>query len=259
MRATLKQQLKSRSFTAGTWVALPNSSIPDILTDAGYGWIVVDNEHSMMSLESIQALISAIQRKGAEALVRVSHNFAAEIRKVLDAGANGIICPMINSKEDAKRFVDAVKYPPMGQRTYGLYRAQGYGADSKEYFASANEKTVAIAQIEHIDGARNIESILNMPGIDGILTGPYDLSGSLGLPGQLEHIQVIQAEKDVIAACRRKSIACGAHLVHPSPETIGKKLDLGYDFLAVGVDFIFLRDSAIRAANDLKEALSHRG
>jgi 2-dehydro-3-deoxyglucarate aldolase len=255
MALELKQRFKKREFSLGVWQNMAHPAISEILAKSGYDWIVLDNEHSMFSFDQLGTLIPIIQGSGAKALLRLSHNDPSEIRKTLDAGLDGVMCPMINTEEDAKALLDQCKYPPMGKRSYGLYRAQGFGAQSADYFAHANDRTSVIIQIEHIEGVRNIDAILQVPGIDGVLTGPYDLSGSLNIPGQLTHPDVIKAEKEVIAACQRHDISCGAHLVHPEGDAIQKKLDLGYTFLALGTDFGFILEGAKKAHAELRQRL----
>jgi 2-dehydro-3-deoxyglucarate aldolase len=249
----LKEALRSGSYTLGSWLTLGQTIVGELLMDAGCEWVVVDNEHSMMSLESIQNALLAVQAKNGVALVRLSHNHGSEIRKILDAGADGIMCPMVNSKEDAILLINNAKYPPLGKRSYGLWRGQGYGLTSKEYFEHANEDTTVIIQIEHIDGVNQIDEILSVNGIDGVLTGPYDLSGSLNIPGQLTHPKVIEAEKRVLEACRKHGVAAGAHLVHPTPEALQAKIDLGYTFIALGADFLYIRDGMAKAKKEFDQ------
>ncbi len=240
----LKDKFRSRTLTLGTWVSLGNSSIAEVMVQAGYDWVTIDNEHSMLNPKDIQTLITTIQGAGACALVRLSENQGIEIRKIMDAGADGVICPMINNANDAKLLIDAVKYPPLGKRSYGLYRAQGYGSHPIPYFESINERSIVIALIEQIEGVRNLESILDVPGLDGVIIGPYDLSGSLGLPGQLNHPKVLAAEETVLSICKKRGISCGAHLVHPEPAIIEAKFKMGYTFFALGTDFIFISEAA---------------
>jgi 2-dehydro-3-deoxyglucarate aldolase len=240
----LKQKLKNRQHTFGSWVSIGHPSVAEVLGKAGYEWIVIDNEHTLISPGRIQDLLGAIQLSGAAALVRVSHLHPLEIHKVLDGGADGVICPMINSAENAEVLVNSVKYPPLGKRSYGLFRAQGYGQSAIEYFQNSNEKSLVIAQVEHTEGVKEIDHILNVQGLDGIMTGLYDLSGSLGVPGQLSHPEVLKSEKVILDACKKRGLSCGAHLVHPTPEQINLRFELGYTFLALGVDFVFLMDGA---------------
>ena len=147
------------------------------MSNAGFDWLTIDMEHNSIDPSMMQTLISTIQSKDIAALVRVSKNEEVPIKHALDAGADGIIVPMINNENDAKKAVEYAKYPPNGRRGVGLSRAQNYGAGFNDYKEWANENLVVIAQIEHIDGVNNLDKIISTKGIDAIIVGPYDLSG----------------------------------------------------------------------------------
>ena len=191
-------------------------------------------------------LIGHIQGNGMQALVRVSKNEEVAIKRVLDAGADGVIVPMIRNKEEAKQAVDYVKYPPIGKRGVGLNRAQKYGTAFDTYKEWVKDEVVVIAQIEHIDAVNNIEEILSVPGIDGTYIGPYDLSMSLGIPGQLNHPDVIKAKNKVLEATLKKGLVAGIHCVHSDTAYTDSKLAIqqGYRFIAIGTDILFLGNSA---------------
>ena len=181
------------NFSIGSWITIGNSSIAEIMADAGFDWLCIDMEHTVIDFEQAQNLILAIQSKGLKAFVRVGENNSRIIKRVLDAGADGIIVPMVNSKEEALKAVNSVKYPPQGKRGVGLSRAQGYGFDFEKYRDHISKKIIVIAQIEHIDAINNLEQIIETQGIDGTFIGPYDLSGSLGKPGEYDDPQVKKA------------------------------------------------------------------
>lgn len=252
---SLKQKLKNNELTIGSWIMMGNSMSVEVMALAGFEWLVIDIEHTSINMETVQTLITTIQAKNIKALVRVSKNEEVVIKKVLDIGADGIIVPMVSSKEDALKAVDYAKYPPVGKRGVGLYRASGYGTNFEEYKKWVNEELVIIAQIEHIDAVNNIDEIVSAEGIDGTIIGPYDLSGSMGHPGEFEREDVKVAVQKVLDKCKEKNIPSGFHVVDTNPSKLQEKIEQGCTFLAYGIDYFFMRDSAISGMNKIKGAL----
>jgi len=252
IKMNLKQKLASNLITIGSWVTISHHSIVEIMASAGFDWLVVDMEHSAITLEKTQELILTIQSKNMDALVRVGANDALLIKQVMDAGADGIIVPMVNSKDDAKKAVAAVKYPPEGSRGVGLARAQNYGIGFDEYKDWLKNNSVVIAQIEHKDAAENIREIISVDGIDGAIIGPYDLSASLGIPGELESPLLLNAIEKVENACRETNFPLGYHVIKPDHKEVLEKMDAGYTFIAFSLDFFFLGDKARSEMEALK-------
>lgn len=248
----LKEKLKNRKNTIGSWITIGHQSIVDILAEAGFEWLTIDLEHTVIDFNETQILISSIQSHGMAALVRVNKNEEVVIKRVLDAGADGIIVPMVCSKEEAKMAVDFANYPPLGKRGVGLNRAQRYGFGFEEYKTWVNENLVIIAQIEHIDGVNNIEEIIQIKGIDGIIIGPYDLSGSLGIPGKYNEPIVKEALRKVEQVCLTHKKSMGYHVIEPDSSLIIEKQKLGYNFIAFSTDFLFLGKKAVEEMNKLK-------
>ncbi|MEV9594172.1 aldolase/citrate lyase family protein [Aliarcobacter butzleri] len=227
----------------------------EVMALAGFEWLVIDIEHTSINLETTENLIRTIQLHKMKALVRVSKNEEVIIKKVLDMGADGIIVPMICTKDDAVRAVNYAKYPPLGKRGVGLYRASGYGTKFEEYKKWVNEELVIIAQIEHIDAVNNIDNILQVDGIDGTIVGPYDLSGSMGYPGEFGRTDVKEAIQKVVDKCKEYNIPSGFHVVDTNLNSIKEKIGQGCTFIAFGIDYFFMRDAAINQMNKLKEGL----
>jgi 2-dehydro-3-deoxyglucarate aldolase len=254
----IKKKLKKGEPSIGSWMSMAHTSIAEILAMAGYDWVVIETEHTAIDVSEVMRLIMAIEQRGSIPLVRLAWNDPIQAKAVLDSGAAGVIVPMINTKQDAELAVQMTKYPPIGFRGVGLARAHGYGQNFKEYVDRANSDSLLILQIEHIDAANNIEEILSVPGIDGTFIGPYDLSMSLGVPGQLNHPDVVNAKKKVLEATLRKGLAAGIHFVHPDTAINDCKLAIeeGYRFIAVGTDILFLGDSARMLQSDIKNILS---
>jgi len=251
---SLKQKLKNNELTIGSWIMMGNQMSVEVMALAGFEWLVVDIEHTSISMETAQMLITTIQANNMKALVRVSKNEEVVIKKVLDMGADGIIVPMVNSKEDAKQAVGFAKYPPFGKRGVGLYRASKYGIGFEEYKKWVDEELVIIAQIEHIDAVNQIDEIIQVEGIDGTIIGPYDLSGSMGFPGEFEREDVKDAITKVLDSCKKYSLPSGFHVVDTEPHKLNMKIEQGCTFLAYGIDYFFMRDAAMNGMKQIKKA-----
>ena len=228
------------NFSIGSWITIGHPSIAEIMADAGFDWLCIDLEHTVTDYYEAQQLIMAIQGKGLKAFVRVGENNSRIIKRVLDAGADGIIVPLVNTANDAIRAINSVKYPPTGKRGVGLSRAQGYGFNFENYRDNEVKKIKLIVQIEHIDGILNLDSILELEGIDGTFIGPYDLSGSLGKPGDWENQEVKDALNLYENKVKNYDKLIGYHVVEPNYELVLDKINLGYNFIAFGFDALFL-------------------
>ena len=241
---SLKQKIRNRELTLGSWLTIPHISVVEIMATAGFEWITIDIEHAAIDIQSVQQLIAAIQGNGMKALVRVYKNDEVIIKRVLDAGADGVIVPMVNSKEDVMKVVESVYYPPKGKRGVGLSRAQQYGIGFEKYQKKLEKDIILIAQIEHVDAIRNLKDILSVEEIDGTIIGPYDLSASMGKPGKYHEEDVKETIAKYDEICDAMQKPKGSHVISSdSKETIQKR-ELGYSFLAFSLDFFFLGDKA---------------
>ena len=252
---TLKQKLQNRELTIGSWITLGHPSIAEIMAKAGYDWLTVDMEHSAITLHQAQQLIQVIELCGCVPLVRVGDNDPNLIKRVMDAGAHGVIVPMVNTREDAKQAVASVKYPPYGFRGVGLARAQGYGASFEEYKQWNDDESIVIVQIEHIKAVENLEDILTVEGVDGFIIGPYDLSGSLGVPGKFDHPDVIAALEKVKETTNRLDALSGFHVIPPTIEDLQEKVAEGYLFVAHSLDILFLGEGCRSSIEKIKRML----
>ena len=254
----LKKTARSRKPSFGSWQALSHPSITEILVHAGFEWLVIDMEHSVIGLDTLQPLLQTAQALDCPALVRVPCNDETIIKRVLDAGASGLIVPMINTLEDVNRAVEAAYYPPVGKRGTGLARAQNYGTSFQKYVSASKKNTVLFVQIEHAEGVKNAEAILSHEHVDGFLLGPYDLSASYGIAGQLQHPWILKAESDVLKIAHREKKVCGIHIVHPTPSLIQSKVKKGFQFLALGTDFLYLGDACRAMAAQARKIIKKR-
>jgi len=236
----LKDKLKNREITFGTWITLGHSAIAEILSSCPFDWLVIDMEHSVIELAQAQQLIQVISLSGKVPLVRLSDQSPTLMKRVMDAGAAGVIVPNVKTAEEARAAVAAVKFPPKGTRGVGLARAQGYGLDFEKYEAWVNEGSIVMVQIEHVLGVENLREILSVPGIDGIIIGPYDLSGSIGLPGKLDDPKMKKLIQKAVSIAREMKATAGFHVVQPDVKEVKLRLQQGFNFIGYSLDTIVL-------------------
>ena len=229
----------------GTWQSLPSESIAEIFANAGYEWIVIDLEHSTITITQVEQLIRVIDLAGSKPFVRLSGHDPAQIKRVLDAGAKGILAPMIETQNQIEKIISACHYPPYGIRGMGLARAQGYGESSakEKYISSTANKVEIYAQIESIKGLKNCKEIFSQ-NIKGYFIGPYDLSASLNNPGVFDSEEFKDAEAKILSAAKQENIRCGFHLVEPKIDELKALQQKGYDMIAFSVDIRMLDISA---------------
>ena len=234
-----------QQLSIGSWIQLGHPAVAEIMASAGFDWLAIDLEHSTITLREAEDLIRVIDLKGVVPLVRLASNNAEQIKRIMDAGAHGVIVPMVKSADEARAAVGAVKYPPQGERSIGLARAQGYGVDFARYFEWQRDQSLVVVQIEHIDAVNNLESILTVPGVDAYIVGPYDLSGSMGLPGEFQAPQFLEAMAQIRSVSEKLRVPGGLHIVEPDPQALKQCIDEGNRFIAYGVDTRML-DTACR-------------
>lgn len=234
-----RERLRQREMLLGTMLSIPSPEVAEMVAKCGVDWLFMDGEHSPLSTLDWQRLLQAVAGRCA-GLIRIPANSEREVKKVLDIGAEGIIAPRINSAAEAAEIVKWCKYPPRGERGVGLARAQGYGLDFAEYMDKANDELAVVIQAEHIDAVGNIESIVEVDGIDAVFIGPYDLSASMGKTGQLEDAEVIAAFDRIIRACRAQELSLG----YFSTRVAGVKpfIEQGCNLICTGIDAGFVTE-----------------
>ena len=248
-----KQALRERRILIGSWLQINHPAAAEVLASAGSDWIAVDIEHTDIDITSLTELLRGMYGRSAAPIARVASNTVMDIRRALDAGAAGVLVPFVNSAEQARQAVAAAKYPPMGVRGFSFSRANNWGADFAEDARTANDTTAVIVMIESRQGAEAIEEILAVQGVDGVFIGPYDLSGSYGIPGQTQAPVVREACQRVIEAARRAGKSVGVLHVRATPEGVQQAIQDGYTLLCLGMDTTFLYDG-VRAARALAQA-----
>jgi len=249
---SVRRALIERRLTLGTWIQIGHPAVAEILAGIGFDWVAADMEHTDIDNAAFADLARGMHGRGAAPLARVRENDTLAIRQVLDLGAQGVIVPLVHTAEEAERAVAAAKYPPRGIRGYCFSRMNDWGKAFDDYAAAANDEIAVVVMIESKQGVENIDAILAVEGVDGVFIGPYDLSGSCGVPGQTSHPAVVAGCDRVVRACANAGRAAGLHVVIPTPAAVAEALDRGFTFLALGVDTVFLGTGA-------KDALAAAG
>ncbi|HEV7349258.1 HpcH/HpaI aldolase family protein [Telluribacter sp.] len=239
----LKELWRQNQTATNAWLTIPSSWTAEVLAHAGFDALTIDAQHGLASdLSAILPMLQAIGTTDTVPLVRVPWNDPATHMRMIDGGAQGIICPMINSREEAEQFVGACRYPPVGYRSYGPLRAELHlGSD---YFQHANEEVLTLAMIESADGYKNIEDIAQTPSLDGFYVGPWDLSLALGIKkmGDFEDPQLLNALDKVLNVAARRSLMAGVHC--GSPEIAAAMKEKGFHFVTSAIDTNLLKKAA---------------
>jgi 2-dehydro-3-deoxyglucarate aldolase len=219
---------------------IPNTSVAEIMGQAGYEWVVVDMEHGAIGHNQLPDIFRALELGGTLPLARIAEGQAKDCKQALDAGAGGIIVPMIESAQQLREIREYCSWPPSGLRGVGFSRANLFGKRFGEYSVEA-QSPILIAMIENMAAVEDLESILKVGGLDAILVGPYDLSASLGLTGQFDHVKFKGLIKKIGEMARAASISAGFHVVEPSHDEVNDRISEGYRFLAYSIDAVMLR------------------
>ena len=237
----VKEKLLNQQISTGGWIQIGHPAVAEIMAHAGFDWIAIDAEHSGIDIETGMNIMNAVKGTNTVPLVRVQENNEIVIRRWLDAGAEGLIVPLVNTAEQAKSAVLSAKYPPIGKRGFGFYRANYYGAQFDSYVKEFNDDVLVIVQIEHIEAIRNIDAILEVKGVDGAFIGPYDLSGSMDLIGKTDHPKVLEAIEIMLQACKKHNKAAGIHVIPVEPQKAKDFVNKGFTFVALSLDTVMLR------------------
>jgi 2-dehydro-3-deoxyglucarate aldolase len=235
-----KQRLRNGEVTLGGWLMIGHPSVVELMASEGFDWIGVDMEHTSIDVRAFHELALAAKATGCDLLARLPSCDADLAKRVLDVGAAGIIVPSVNTPEVACRTVGMAKFPPDGFRGVSFSRAADFGRRFQENFQRHNEEVVVVVMLEHVDAVRNADAILATPGIDAALIGPYDLSASMGLAGQMRHPDVLAAQQTILNACRKARVPAGIHVVAVDSAAVRERIDQGFQFVACGIDTEFI-------------------
>jgi 2-keto-3-deoxy-L-rhamnonate aldolase RhmA len=249
MAGHFRQRLRAGETLFGSMVTLPTPAIAEVLAELGFDWLFIDGEHGPLETREILAILQAAGDRTA-CIVRVPGSEEAPIKKVLDQGAEGIIVPQVNTADQAASVVRYARYAPAGARGVGLARAHGYGLRFQEYVETANERVAVIVQAEHARAVENIESIVQVAGIDAVLLGPYDLAASLGKMGRIDDPAVTQAIDHITRTCQAAGIPLGCFGI--SAAAIRPYMEGGYTLIVAGVDTLLLAGAAKKLLEELR-------
>ena len=245
-----RERLAAREPLLGTILTLPSPEAAEIFADAGFDWLFVDMEHGLLDFTAVQRVVQATAGRCA-CIVRVPSNEAIWINKALDTGAAGLIVPHVDGAEQARAAVRAATYPPEGERSIGVARAQAFGRRLMDSIAAANGETVLVAQAEHVSAARAIDEIVTVPGVGAIFIGPFDMSASLGRPGRLQEREVVEAVAMVRDGCARREMPCGILVADAGAARAAYRA--GYSLVCVATDTLLLGRVASEVVREVAE------
>ncbi len=255
----IRARLAQDEPTIGTWLQLPSADVAELMARAGYDWVAVDMEHGSFGRTGLPDIFRAIQCGGAAPFARLPVASKTAVKAALEAGAQGLIFPMIESREQLDQAISWATYPghddgrrdgepPRENRGVGFCRANAFGRDFDAYMRDTAPRIFLVAQIEHIRAVEDLDAILDQPRLDAIMVGPYDLSGSMGLTGQFDHPDFKAVMARIHEACRRHHARMGLHVVQPDPGELRRQVAAGSRFIAYGIDSVFLWQAAARPA-----------
>jgi 4-hydroxy-2-oxoheptanedioate aldolase len=233
--------------TYGAWLTDASISHAEMVAGLGFDHVCADAQHGAMDFQALIGVFQAVLLGGSRPLVRARWNEPGILAQYLDAGAHGVIIPLVNSPEEVEAVVQATRYPPRGRRSYGPFMAS---LRAEDYTARADERVAVIPMIETIDGVRHIDDMLAVPGIDAIYVGPADLSFSLGLrPANNDGIDVFdQVLATIVAACRKAGVVPG---IHATAALAARRREQGFQMIGVSTDAAAMRE---RMREDIQSA-----
>ena len=242
--AHLRSKLSSKTPSVGSWIQINSCDVAELIAHSKYDWLVIDMEHGSISLSNLPSMIRSIELSGVIPLVRVPVINERYCKAVMDAGAYGLILPMVKSAEDIIQAINFSCWPPKGKRGVGFSRANMYGKYFEEY-KSFSQKPFIVAQIENKSAFEDLEHILQIKDLDSIMIGPYDLAASLGKKVDLESKLFKSMINRILSLSKKFDIPCGIHQVKPNERQLKKYISSGYNFIAYSTDAYFLIETSI--------------
>ncbi|HUS86142.1 MAG TPA: aldolase/citrate lyase family protein [Bacteroidales bacterium] len=236
----------------GTIITLDSPQVAEMISETGFDWVMIDMEHSTLSAADVQRHVQTL-RPGTLSIVRVPSNEEVWIKRVLDTGCDGVMVPMVLTREDAERAVRSMRYPTEGTRSVGVSRALKYGPDFGNYLFKESRELKLLVQIEHIEGVRNLDNIIKVEGISGIFIGPYDLSASLGMTGEVNSEKVQSEIRTIKSKCKEAGMPWG--IFGMTPDTIRNEIADGCTYVLCGIDSVILSQQVQSIFTELKKEL----
>ena len=258
----VKQRLQRGEPSIGTWISLPSPEAAEQISQLPFDWLVIDAEHNPVDIRTLAQMFVAMTNTGIAPMVRIPWNSPENFKRVLDAGAWGVVVPMVNTREEAEQAVAATRYYPDGNRSVGGGRhAISFGTSGAEYYRNANEQVLLVAQIEHIDGVNNADEILSVPGIDACFIGPNDLAASmghgLGVSLETDIPEVVQAIEHIRDTCIKHGVATGIHT--SGAEAVNRRISEGFQFCAMASELRYMIGYLKEDIEKLAWSASERG
>lgn len=240
MENILRRRLRQGEFLLGSHINTSDPTLTECMGQTGIDYIWVDTEHTAIDYQTLQLHLIAARAAGCPAMVRVPWNEGYLAKRVLEMGPEAIVFPMIRSLDEAKKAIASCQYPPKGDRSFGPIRAAGYGAIGPREFAE-QEGPCCLLQIEHMDAVKILDQLLELPGLDGLILGPCDLSGSMGILGQLGDAELVGVIDSVIETCRARKMPIGVSLGLADDAALAVWKARGIQFMSVGNEYAFLQ------------------
>ena len=230
----LKSKIKNNTLTLGSWITLYHPAIAEIMSKSGFDWLAIDLEHSVISIREAEELIRVISLSGVTPLIRLTSNDRNQIKRVMDAGSHGVIVPMVNTAEEAKKAVEACYYPPKGVRGVAMsQRGNDYTRD-KNYFKNIEENICLIPQLETVKSIDNISGIANTDGVTALFIGPADLSADMGILGEFDNKELWKMIEKAVVEIKKNNKSVGTLIGRK--DLVKRSIDIGFDFVACGTD-----------------------
>lgn len=251
--SNLKEKFRSRATIFGGWVSYSDASIAETFAMSGFDFVAIDMEHTCISTAEAKQIITACNSSGISCLPRPTSELNDIMKPLLESGAQGMLFPMVESESQFSKIVQQFKYHPIGKRSFGVNRAHGYGLTFDEYVKDWNSNGILILQIESISGVENLPKFLETGHVDGVMIGPYDMSGSLGIPGELDNPKLQEIEKRVIEICEQYEVSAITQISKVTEESVDAKLTMGYNGIILSSDLFILTEWS-RQAKALMEA-----
>ncbi|MES2797866.1 MAG: HpcH/HpaI aldolase/citrate lyase family protein [Bacteroidota bacterium] len=249
----LKQRLAKGETLNGCWMNLGSPLTAEIIGHAGFDWVLIDLEHSSSSENDVLLQLQALESSPTAAIVRVETPEGPRISKVMDIGAEGVMCPKINTAEEARKVVSGLHYPPFGNRGVStMIRPTAYGKTWDSYYENSKDNFLGIVQIETVEALNNLDEIASTEGVDVLFIGPADLTIDMGIFGQFENPKYIDAVEKIVAAAKKAGKSTG--ILFFNPDDYKKYHDMGIKFIACGSDAYFLSEGAKNMAKKLSES-----
>ena len=257
MKNLLREKLNQGQYVVGPFMKLSSPAVVEIMGLAGFDYVIIDCEHGPLNMLQAEEMVRAAELAGMSSVIRVANKDPVMISRALDIGANIVQVPQICNRQDAEDVVRAAKFAPLGERGVCRYvRAAKYTAiDKHQYFREANQETMVVIHIEGIEGISNIDEILSVKGLDVIFLGPYDLSQSLGVHGEVEHFKVIEMMHEVTKKAKNKNIAVGTFV--DNTRMAEKWIQLGIQYISYSVDVGMIYEKCLDVVTEIKKISSN--